>query len=639
LPGRSKDQESATRDRGTTLFPGDHSLFPVEIDLGVYIVFYEKLGQTIECIESVLASGVDIYVFNNGSSASSRQALGRFCDDYRQIKISDSDVNLGTAVGRNYLVTHTSEEWLLCLDNDVVVRTRDWLRRFARHISLDGETEVFIPKLFNAGQSNHVERPSIRIDWPRVFQDVKVTDDSTNVFPGGAAFIARKLFDRLGLYDEEMFVGFEDQELCIRAILSGNPVKARLIHDIELIHEHRRVENSVDRKTVLTRYDSGLLDASFNRINEKHNIIFEYNWRPGAAEVAGKMAAKRRSSKIPWREWPSNSIDRVVEISHALNIPWKQWIPDSVRRTAREIMRERQRYSPMDCVLFMTNNRNFKHPGCYGRKGSGRPREMSLATVQRMLSLYPSINAFFIAGFGEPTLCPSFADIVNFLRKRKKFVIVTTNGANPGKLLELAYEPNYISITLKDYDEESCPADTGIATHQTIAETFSRLKARFNNVGFSYMLKRTNYEDLGRVIALCDDLQPAFLNLTNYLIYGEMTASEVQKIITVRDVEIIEYIDAACDDRDYIKSKPVYLDYDNLKYNCDSYNYLVNVDGDGNIGGCQRQIPPGPRFGNIFRDDDPYNSSEMCKQRRLYEKAYYAHTECRFCFENWKSRT
>ena len=72
------------------------------------------------------------------------------------------------------------------------------------------------------------------------------------------------------------------------------------------------------------------------------------------------------------------------------------------------------------------------------------------------------------------------------------------------------------------------------------------------------------------------------------------------------------------------------------KFNCLSYDYVINIDGDGNIGGCQQYIPPGPSFGNIFNEKDPFNSLEMDRLRDLMRSNSYAHDLCRFCFKNWE---
>ena len=292
--------------------------------------------------------------------------------------------------------------------------------------------------------------------------------------------------------------------------------------------------------------------------------------------------------------------------------------------------------TPHSCSLYMTDRCDFRCPGCYRSViGIKESKEMTPATVQKMLSVYPSLDAFCVAGLGEPTLCPGFADIVDLLRESGKFVGVVTNGANSDKLLSLSCEPNYISISLKGYDSESYLANTGVDAFDAVMEGFSQLQLRFKNVGLSYILNTTNHKDLDRVLPLCDDLKPEFLHLTNYLVYDPNVPEEVQKIISVKDSEIIHYVDEVCEGRDYIRIRPVYVDFDHPKFNCKSYDYVINLDGGGNIGGCQRQTPPDGCFGNIFTDNDPYNSSEMRRCRDLMHKNSYVHRECRFCFGNW----
>ena len=250
----------------------------VEINLAVCIIFFERLEQTLECIQSCLSSGVNIYVFNNGSSKSSRQALEQFCSNHTQIKIFDSDVNLGPGVGRNYLVTHTTEEWLLFLDNDIVIQTNDWVDKLAKSIYSHKEIEVFIPKLFNIHEASYVSYRSIRIIGSKAFHDLKISNNLTNTFLGSPSFINRKLFDRLGLFDDRMFA-FEDFELCIRAILLGNPIKGRLIHNIKFTHNHIYAKKTEDKTAALARYGISSLEFSFNRMTEKHNVILEGDWQ------------------------------------------------------------------------------------------------------------------------------------------------------------------------------------------------------------------------------------------------------------------------------------------------------------------------------------------------------------------------
>jgi MoaA/NifB/PqqE/SkfB family radical SAM enzyme/GT2 family glycosyltransferase len=606
-----------------------------KIDLAVCILFYEKLDQTIECIQSFVPSGVNIYILNNGSSPSSRQAIGRFCSPYNQIKISDLDINLGVGVGRNYLVTHTIEEWMLFVDNDIVIKTPDWLQKFIQQVSLHNDIEVFIPKLFNAQKKSYSSYMPFRIVGDVAIRDKKVISNLTNNFPGGASFINRKLFNRLGLYDDKMFVGLEDYELCIRGICLGEPVKACHIYDIKLLHSHHPLKKNEDRDAVLMRYDVKYIEDSFNRIMEKYNIILEGNWKIWSAEQAEKMVKNGNfTCNENWKQRVSNQIlklNRDIVVSSVSSL-----LPYPVKRILKKTLL-RQRAIPNNCSLYMTDRCNFKCPGC--RRNVIRVKksnDMTLVTLQKLLSLYPSLDAFCVAGLGEPTLCPNFVDIVNFLKKSGKFVGLITNCMNVDKLLELSYEPNYISISLKGYDNKSYVSNTGVDAYDTVIAAFLKLKQRFKNVGFSYILNRANYKDLDKVLPICDDLKLDFLRLTNYLVYNPTVTEEVQKIITVKNSEIIDYINEACERREYIRVKPTYVDFENPKFNCKSYDYMINLDGDGNIGGCQRQVPPDTSFGNIFTDKDPYHSLEMSRLRDLLHRNSYIHKECRFCFGNWE---
>ena len=293
------------------------------------------------------------------------------------------------------------------------------------------------------------------------------------------------------------------------------------------------------------------------------------------------------------------------------------------------------RSAPISCTLFMTDRCNFKCLGCrrnlVGVETSG---DMTVATVKKLLSLYPSIRSFSVSGQGEPTLCSGFVDVVDFLKREGKHVGVVTNGTNPETLLSLTCQPDYTSISLYGYDNESYLTYTGVAAYDTVTDGFKRLKGKLGSVGFSYIVTRENYSQLDNLLALCDKLEPDFLHLVNYLA-STPENREVERMITVKDAKIIDYLEKVCAGRAYVKVKPIFVDLDSPAFRCSSYAWKINLDGDGNIGGCQRQVPPSARFGNIFQDEDPYNSSEMRRLRRMIRQKSHPHAECRLCFGRW----
>jgi GT2 family glycosyltransferase len=248
-------------------------------NLAVCILFFERLNQTINCIQSFQNPDVNLYILNNGSSHANHGALRAFCSNYDTIRLFDSQINIGVARGRNFLVNHTTEDWLLFVDNDIIVKTLNWLETFRGHATGNPDIEVWVPRVYNLHDRRYAWHRSIRISDGRAIHDLEAEDDSFNTFPGGSSFVRRSLFRRLGLYDEEIFVGFEDFELCIRGILEGNPVRAKLIRDMEFWHDHQKPETPEDRKATVTRYDVGRIDQSCKRILFKHNLVFDADWK------------------------------------------------------------------------------------------------------------------------------------------------------------------------------------------------------------------------------------------------------------------------------------------------------------------------------------------------------------------------
>jgi GT2 family glycosyltransferase len=261
-----------------------------------------------------LPSGVNIYILNNGSSLLARNVLGEFCNNHKQVIIFDSDKNLGVGVGRNYLINHTNEEWLLFVDSDITIKTVDWVQKFTQLVYQYPDAEVFIPKLFNVSENKYVSYRSIRIVEDKAFHNVEIINDLTNTFPGGASFINRRLFDRVGLYDDKMFVGFEDFELCIRSIRLGNPIKAYLICIIGLIHKHQQAKKNEDKSAVLMRYNLDLLEASFKRMTEKHNVILEGNWKNWVASQLEVILKKHRYVfNNNWKQLIYNKVKKILK--------------------------------------------------------------------------------------------------------------------------------------------------------------------------------------------------------------------------------------------------------------------------------------------------------------------------------------
>lgn len=302
---------------------------------------------------------------------------------------------------------------------------------------------------------------------------------------------------------------------------------------------------------------------------------------------------------------------------------------------AENLERALYKCRPAACTLFMTSACNFQCPRCSRAAVGVTPaKDMNLLVVKRVLEVYPEISNFTLAGFGEPTLCKEFWPVVHQLAENRKAVNVITNGTNPDPLVACRDVDLSLTISLYGYDRVSYLANTGMDVFPEVILNYQKLSGYFRNIGFSVVVGRDNWQNLEKYIELFDRIEPPFVVLVNHLAYDIGDPASVANVLHKEDANLVHEIWERCRQKIYIKKMPVLIDPSKPSLSCRSYAYLINVDGDGNIGGCQRQIGPDSRFGNILSEVDPFNSPEMMRFRKRCGRNL-VHGECEFCFGNW----
>jgi GT2 family glycosyltransferase len=253
----------------------------MEEKIAVLILFFNKLEETVNCIESFLPSGQPIYVLNNGSDLFLwNEIKNRYCDS-SQVTLFHSEINLGVSRGRNVLISQTKEPWLLIVDNDTYIKNRlNWAVEFFNYkTEVQSDLEVFTLYIYNVHENAYVKPIHVELNNRKV--SIITTDNNiTNCFPGTGSIIRRSVFDRHGLFDEAMFVGFEDYEYALRCILSKHgALNVHHSSSIELIHDHKFQKTDIDKNAVKIRYSDERLETSYKSLVEKYNIEFDHDWQ------------------------------------------------------------------------------------------------------------------------------------------------------------------------------------------------------------------------------------------------------------------------------------------------------------------------------------------------------------------------
>ena len=179
--------------------------------ISIIVVNYNGKQYLRACLDSLYKADGDkeIIVIDNGSTDGSRkflfneQTVGkiRFFDFYR---------NMGLAKASNKGAEMARGQFLFFLNNDTKVDKRIFTELFKSRTFITG------CKMFNYDGTRELDS-SLTVDrfgYP--------AGKSKKIFyPDGAIFIHKFVFDKLGGFDEKLFLYGEDRDLCWRALLMG----------------------------------------------------------------------------------------------------------------------------------------------------------------------------------------------------------------------------------------------------------------------------------------------------------------------------------------------------------------------------------------------------------------------------------
>lgn len=249
------------------------SLHSKPIDLSVIIVSKDTKELTRQTIETALAAmrGIagEIIVVDNGSADGSIEMLKKFG---RKIHLLANKRNLGFGVANDRGAGEARGKILLFLNSDTIV-PRDCLTKIVNFFANYPTVGIASPRLVNNDQEHTLQHGSygkfstpwrIILRFSRLMPGLKSGRDCTLVdwVSGAALAIRTGLFRQLNGFDENIFLYFEDEDLCRRARELDWDIA--VIHRAEIIHLSGK---STNNKKIRTKF----YDQSQNYFIAKHH--------------------------------------------------------------------------------------------------------------------------------------------------------------------------------------------------------------------------------------------------------------------------------------------------------------------------------------------------------------------------------
>jgi len=278
--------------------------------VSIVILTYNQMQFTRECVASIEEHTPDpheIIFVDNGSTDGTVNWLRGLIAGHEHYRLIENRSNLGFARGCNQGMMAARGEYILLLNNDVVV-TENWLSGLMECLASRHDSGIVGPMTDNISGTQR--------DLRAVFTTMRDMHEYAKAFRlrnrhrrvplrrivGFCMLFRRELVNRIGMLDESFGTGnFEDDDFCLRASLEG--YRNMIAGDVFIHHYGSRTfaGNKISYGSTL----SG---------NRK---IFNEKWRiPAGSDLGRKLqaaSAMEQADELHQAGEPEQSIERLLE--------------------------------------------------------------------------------------------------------------------------------------------------------------------------------------------------------------------------------------------------------------------------------------------------------------------------------------
>ena len=197
--------------------------------VSVVVVTRNREKELIQCLKSLMMSNykkIEIIVIDNNSKPTVASVLRKM---FTKLIVIRSNQNLGAAGGRNLGIKYTKGEYILFVDDDAQVH-KEMIKQLLDILRKTPQAGIAQPKIFDMERENILQGIGCEINLTtgRISSlgireiDKGQYDNVTEISTVGCIWmLKRKVIEKIGEYDEEYFIPYEDLDFSLRARQSG----------------------------------------------------------------------------------------------------------------------------------------------------------------------------------------------------------------------------------------------------------------------------------------------------------------------------------------------------------------------------------------------------------------------------------
>lgn len=275
--------------------------------VSIIVLTHNKAQFTRLCLWSLLGSTyrpLEFVIVDNGSTDETPRLLEEFATSVKEASASvcliRNENNVGCSTGRNQGMERSRGEYVVFVDNDVMLRTRTWCERMVAALEADHTLGAVGPKLVypfppfliqfaggNVSPSGRVEfagrgepRDETRFNSPRCVQ----------CFITACMMVPQRVIQKVGEFDEAFNpVQYEDIDYCYRIREQGWQIL--YLPEVEFYH----FENSTT---------AGTPRLNYRYLTVRNGMRFKRKWQHMFSREGGPDDVQ-----IVWKDIPQSSLE------------------------------------------------------------------------------------------------------------------------------------------------------------------------------------------------------------------------------------------------------------------------------------------------------------------------------------------
>ncbi len=200
--------------------------------VAVLILNFNGIDWLKICLPSVIRStypNFTVHVIDNGSTDGSQDFVRI---RYPAVRLIPFQTNLGFAEAYNHAVAEVDAEYILFLNNDTLILTRNWIELLIQRLEMNWDVAAVGCKLVTMNDPGILDSVGVMgIKYWRGFVDIgkyerdrgQYDDPTMTPFSvcGAAMLVRKNRFDLVGGFDSKFFAYVEDVDLSWRLRLGG----------------------------------------------------------------------------------------------------------------------------------------------------------------------------------------------------------------------------------------------------------------------------------------------------------------------------------------------------------------------------------------------------------------------------------